>query len=86
MKSSDKRNAMRKRVVCNRFYRKVLKAVRPDAERDGWRLAEDGSRAAHRTGTRGSCQAAMGPPFTAARVRKACKAGSPDEACVVRRR
>ena len=30
MKSSDKRNAMRKRVVCNRFYRKVLKAVRPD--------------------------------------------------------
>ena len=33
-----------------------------------------------------SCQAAMGPPFTAARVRNAGKAGSPDEACSVRRR
>ena len=42
MKSSDKRNAMRKRVVCNRFYRKVVKAVRPDVERDGWKTDEDG--------------------------------------------
>ena len=42
MKSSDKRNAMMKRVVCNRFYRKVLKAVRLDVERDGWKTDEDG--------------------------------------------
>ena len=42
MKSIDKRNAMMKIVVCNRFYIKVLKGVRPDVERDGWKTDEDG--------------------------------------------